>query len=120
MSPGFLADLLARVQVRWPSVPIFFAETRPLAEEWTFRFLGAAVSESVADIRVQQRLADLVTASELAPAPPTPAAVRAWAGANGFAVAGKGRVPQVVLAAYVAAHADVPAGASDEALTSRS
>ena len=39
--PGFVADLLARVQVRWPTVPVFFAETRPLAEEWTYRFLGA-------------------------------------------------------------------------------
>lgn len=35
---GTLADLLARVQVSYPSVPIVFCETRPLAEEWTFRF----------------------------------------------------------------------------------
>jgi len=41
---GTLADLLARVQVRYPSVPIVFCETRPLAEEWTFRFLGAALA----------------------------------------------------------------------------
>lgn len=41
---GTLADLLARVQVRYPSVPIIFCETRPLAEEWTFRFLGAALA----------------------------------------------------------------------------
>ena len=46
VKPGFVADLLARVQVRWPTVPVFFAETRPLAEEWTYRFLAAAVSES--------------------------------------------------------------------------
>jgi hypothetical protein len=25
-------------------VPIHFAETRPLAEEWTYRFLGAALA----------------------------------------------------------------------------
>jgi ERCC4 domain-containing protein len=45
VSSGFVADLLARVQARYPSVPIVFCETRPLAEEWTFRFLGAALAE---------------------------------------------------------------------------
>ena len=30
---GFLPDLLARVQVRYPSVPIVFCDTRPLAEQ---------------------------------------------------------------------------------------
>lgn len=44
VSPGWVADLLAAVQVRYPTVPIVFCETRPLAEEWTFRFLGAAVA----------------------------------------------------------------------------
>jgi hypothetical protein len=42
VAPGFVADLLATVQVRYPTVPIIFCDTRPLAEEWTFRFLGAA------------------------------------------------------------------------------
>lgn len=42
---GFLPDLLARVQVRYPEIPIFFADTRPLAEEWTYRWLGAALAE---------------------------------------------------------------------------
>lgn len=45
---GFLPDLLARVQVRYPEIPIIFAETRPLAEEWTFRWLGAALAEALA------------------------------------------------------------------------
>jgi len=44
---GFLPDLLARVQVRYPEIPIVFAETRPLAEEWTFRYLGAAAAEAL-------------------------------------------------------------------------
>jgi hypothetical protein len=26
-------------------VPVFFAETRALAQEWTYRFLGAALTE---------------------------------------------------------------------------
>jgi len=42
---GFLPDMLARVQVRYPEIPILFLETRPLAEEWTFRYLGAALAE---------------------------------------------------------------------------
>jgi hypothetical protein len=45
---GFLPDLLARVQVRYPEIPIVFTETRPLAEEWTYRWLGAALAESLA------------------------------------------------------------------------
>jgi len=42
---GFAADLLARVQARYPRVPIVFCETRPLAEDWTYRFLAAALLE---------------------------------------------------------------------------
>jgi hypothetical protein len=41
---GRLADLVGRHQVRYPAVPIAFCGTRPLAEEWTFRFLGAALA----------------------------------------------------------------------------
>lgn len=41
---GWLADVIAQIQVRYPTVPIVFCETRPLAEEWTFRFLGAALA----------------------------------------------------------------------------
>jgi hypothetical protein len=41
---GFAPELLARLQVRYPGVPIVFCDTRPLAEEWTFRFLGAALA----------------------------------------------------------------------------
>jgi ERCC4 domain len=47
--PGFITELLAALTVRYPSVPIHFAETRPLAEEWTYRFLGAALAYHQAD-----------------------------------------------------------------------
>lgn len=43
VSPGMVAELLAGAQVRYPNVPIVFCETRKLAEEWTYRFLGAAL-----------------------------------------------------------------------------
>ena len=41
--PGWLLELVARLQVRYPSVPIVFADSRKLAEEWTYRFLAAAL-----------------------------------------------------------------------------
>jgi len=44
-APGWLPEVLARVQIRYPAVPIVFAESRKLAEEWTFRFLAAALRE---------------------------------------------------------------------------
>lgn len=42
VQPGWLLELVARLQVRYPSVPIVFADSRKLAEEWTYRFLAAA------------------------------------------------------------------------------
>jgi hypothetical protein len=44
---GWLADVLARIQVRFPRVPIVFCDTRRFAEEYTFRFLGAARAEHI-------------------------------------------------------------------------
>lgn len=44
VAAGWLVDLLARHQARYPAVPIVFCETRKLAEEWTYRFLGAAMA----------------------------------------------------------------------------
>ncbi|MDP3714610.1 MAG: ERCC4 domain-containing protein [Mycobacteriales bacterium] len=104
VKPSFVADLLVRVQVRWPQVPVFFAETRPLAEEWTYRFLAAAYDESLADERVAVRLGGLAEAPPLAPAAPSTAAVRQWARAQGLPVAEKGRLRPEVLAAYHSAH----------------
>ena len=54
VAPGFVADLLAAVQVRYPNVPIVFCDTRPLAEEWTFRFLGAALNFVKADSEAKE------------------------------------------------------------------
>jgi ERCC4-type nuclease len=44
VSPAMVAEMLAAAQVRYPNVPIVFCETRPLAQEWAYRFLGAAVA----------------------------------------------------------------------------
>ena len=49
MQPGrgsWLADMLGRLAVRYPEVPIIFAGSRKFAEEWAYRFLGAAVGDS--------------------------------------------------------------------------
>ena len=104
VKPSFVADLLARVQVRWPQVPIFFAETRPLAEEWTFRFLGAAFSESIADDRISERLRSLVPAPTLPPAAATSSQIRAWALSRGFTVSDRGRIKAEIVEAYASAH----------------
>lgn len=42
---GWLPDILARLQLRYPSVPIVFAHSRKFAEEWVYRYLAAAVAE---------------------------------------------------------------------------
>lgn len=44
VSPAMVAEMLAAAQVRYPNVPIVFCETRRLAQEWTYRFLGAAAA----------------------------------------------------------------------------
>jgi hypothetical protein len=45
--PAFIADGLARLQVRYPEIPVVFADSRKFAEEWTYRFLAAALADSV-------------------------------------------------------------------------
>jgi hypothetical protein len=42
---SWLADVLGRLAVRYPEVPIVFAGSRKFAEEWTFRFFGAALGD---------------------------------------------------------------------------
>jgi len=46
VSGAWVADVLARLQVRYPEVPIVFADSRKFAEEWTYRFLAAALGDS--------------------------------------------------------------------------
>jgi hypothetical protein len=40
---AFIADGLARLQVRNPEIQVVFADSRKFAEEWTYRFLAAAL-----------------------------------------------------------------------------
>lgn len=109
--PALVADGLAECQVRWPNIPVVFCETRPLAEQWTYRYLAAAhawaSTEAAAIERIgeQPRLrpARAVRAQE---AGPSPAELRDWARRNGLYVPDRGRVPASVRQAWERSGAD--------------
>lgn len=103
--PVMVAEGLAEAQVRFPMVPIVFAETRPLAQEWTYRFLGAALEHLGAEQQALDLASALPTAGPLPRRDPTSAEVRAWAVAQGLEVSDRGRIPAAILAAWHEAHA---------------
>jgi ERCC4 domain-containing protein len=43
---SWLADMLGRLAVRYPEVPIIFAGSRKFAEDWAYRYLGAASADA--------------------------------------------------------------------------
>ena len=100
--PAVVAEGLAEAQVRFPSIPIVFAETRPLAQEWTYRFLGAALAHHQDHLTADTLTSSLPTAGPVPPAPATPAEIRAWALASGYEISPKGRIPQSIAAAFEA------------------
>ena len=109
--PALVADGLAELQIRWPTVPVVFCETRQLAEEWTYRFLAAARAWAGTETASIERLTPLAAAAattELAQAPdapePSTAEVRAWARAAGLAIPGRGKLRPEIWAAWRAAH----------------
>jgi hypothetical protein len=102
--PASIATQLAEAAVRYPVVPIVFAETRQLAQEWTFRFFGAAVDHALHERVGEARAAELVSAGSVPHRAPTPAEVRTWAAEHGFAVSDRGRIPIEVMRAYLAEH----------------
>jgi hypothetical protein len=42
---SWLGDILGRLAVRYPEVPVMFTGSRNFAEEWAYRFLGAAAGD---------------------------------------------------------------------------
>jgi ERCC4-type nuclease len=46
VSGAWLADQLTRLQVRYPGIPIVFADTRRHAEDWTHRLLSTALADA--------------------------------------------------------------------------
>lgn len=101
--PALVAEGLAECQARFPSVPIFFADTRALAEQWTYRFLAASLAELEADAPASARIEELPGVSQPA-REPTVADMRAWALASGWSVSDRGRLRPEVVAAYRAEH----------------
>ena len=99
--PAQVADSLAELQVRWPDVPIVFAETRPLAEEWTFRYLAAALAWAHDEHAIGARLPGATTELTATTAPEASTAeVRAWARAAGIDVPDRGRLRPEVWARF--------------------
>jgi hypothetical protein len=43
---NWLAEQLARLQVRYPEVHLGFADSRRYAEDWTYRFLTTALADA--------------------------------------------------------------------------
>ena len=103
--PATVADGLGEAAARFPAVPIVFAETRPLAQEWTYRFLGAAVAHHREDRGAATLAAALPLAGEVPPPAPTTAEVREWARRQGLAVPDRGRLRPEVWAAFRSADA---------------
>jgi len=95
-----IADGLAELQVRWPNVPIVFCETRPLAEEWTYRYLAAAHVWAGTEAAAITRFTPPVPAQS----EPSTAVVRAWARAAGLTVPDRGRLRPDIWDAWRASH----------------
>lgn len=101
--PAVVAEGLAEAQVRVPEVPIVFCETRPLAQEWSYRFLGAAFDHHLHDRPAALLASSLPLGGPLPSPEPTTRAVRVWAKANGYDVADRGRLRPEIRDAYAAA-----------------
>jgi hypothetical protein len=97
---GKAAESLAEAQARFPSVPIVFCETRPLAQEWTYRWLGACLAELAAASHTNDLEATFALGAPLPERPATNGDIRAWALAEGLVVGDRGRIPAAVREAY--------------------
>lgn len=120
--PAVLADGLAELQIRWPTIPLVFCETRALAEEWTYRYLAAAHTWAHSEHATLARIG-LTTephhdttdhnagdqdAADTAHGPsapdPSTAQVRAWAREQGFEISDGGRLRPEIWQAWRQAH----------------
>ena len=106
--PALVADGLAELQVRWPAVPIVFCETRKLAEEWTYRWLAAALTWARTESAALARIAAVETGGDgadgLDQREPSTADLRYWARAQGLVVPERGRLRPEIREAWNAAH----------------
>ncbi|SRR5579875_456978 len=98
--PAVVADGLAECQVRWPTVPIVFCETRPLAEEWTYRYLAAAFAWASEEAKAVERIGALAQRPNEPGHGPTAAEIRAWARDLGLPITERGRIPDAIRQAW--------------------
>lgn len=98
--PAVIADALGECHARYPAVPIVFCETRALAQEWTYRFLAAAVAHHGETVHAESEATALPDAAAA-----SGAEIRAWARLNGYDVAARGRVGRDVIDAFESRHA---------------
>ena len=103
--PLTVSEGLAEAAVRYPQVPILFCETRQLAMEWSYRFLGAALDAQVADEGGLAQVRGLPAARTLPAAEPTTKDVRAWARSEGIDVPAGGRLRPEIWDLFREAHA---------------
>lgn len=99
-----VAESLAECQVAFPSVPIVFCDNRKLAQEWAFRFLGAALAAARDDDAAVAAVAGFAEGTTLPPREPTQAEIRAWAVGEGLSVSDRGRIRADVVRSYRLAH----------------
>lgn len=104
--PAVVAEGLAECAARFPSVPVVFADTRKLAQEWSYRFLGAALAHHLDDHHGELLRHTLPAAGAVPPPETTTAEVRAWARTAGIDVPDRGRLRPEVWAAYRTAQLD--------------
>jgi hypothetical protein len=90
--------------VAFPSVPIVFGETRKLAQEWAYRFLGAALAAAAQEGGAAAYFGALAPGDPLPAPEPTAAEIRRWAAGQGLQVSDRGRVPAAVRRAFDQAH----------------
>ena len=94
-SGASVAEAVAEAQVRFPNVPIVFCDNRGLAQEWSYRWFGAALHE------YRQRAGTDAVVATIAEGPEaSPKQIRAWAAAQGLDVPDRGRIPKSIRAAW--------------------
>jgi hypothetical protein len=90
--PLTVSEGLAEAAARYPQVPILFCETRQLAMEWSYRFLGASLELYLTNQAGLEQFKELPRARALPPAEPTTKHVRAWARSQDIDVPTGGRL----------------------------
>jgi len=112
--PALVADRLAELQVRWPTVPLVFCETRKLAEEWTYRYLAAEHTRARDELDITARIFQdrdrppAATDIDVSFPPPSTAEIRAWARTQGYTVSDRGRLRPEITAAWRDTHPESP------------